>query len=75
MKWLVLTVGLVASLAHAQQSCVNSIRVDGTITDPTDAVIPGVKVRATKGEHYDGYSRPLCVAVHCGNLHHPHGTG
>jgi hypothetical protein len=45
-----LTSGLVASLAHAQQSCVNGIRVDGTITDPTGAVIPGVQVRATKGE-------------------------
>jgi hypothetical protein len=29
---LILTSGLVASLAHAQQSCVNGIRVDGTIT-------------------------------------------
>jgi Carboxypeptidase regulatory-like domain len=47
---LILTSGLVASLAHAQQSCVNGIRVDGTITDPTGAVIPGVQVRATKGE-------------------------
>jgi hypothetical protein len=47
---LILTSGLVASLAHAQQSCVNGIRVDGTITDPTGAVIPGAEVRATKGE-------------------------
>jgi hypothetical protein len=30
--------------------CVNGIRVDGTITDPTGAVIPGAQVRATKGE-------------------------
>jgi hypothetical protein len=47
---LILTSGLVASLAHAQQSCVNGIRIDGTITDPTGAVIPGAQVRATKGE-------------------------
>jgi Carboxypeptidase regulatory-like domain len=47
---LILTSGLVASLAHAQQSCVNGIRVDGTITDPTGAVIPGAQVRATGGE-------------------------
>ena len=47
---LVLTSGLVASQAHAQQSCVNGIRVDGTVTDPTGAVIPGAQVRATGGE-------------------------
>src|ERR1700723_1802258 len=47
---LILTSGLIASLAHAQQSCVNGIRVDGTITDPTGAVIPGAQVRATNGE-------------------------
>src|ERR1700721_4520884 len=47
---LILTSGLVASLAHAQQSCVNGIRVDGTITDPTGAVVPGAQVRATGGE-------------------------
>jgi hypothetical protein len=35
---------------HAQQSCVNSIRVDGTITDPTGAVIPGAQVHASNGE-------------------------
>jgi Carboxypeptidase regulatory-like domain len=47
---LILTSGLVASLAQAQQSCVNGIRVDGTITDPTGAVITGAQVRATNGE-------------------------
>src|SRR5258708_40284618 len=47
---LILTGGLVASLAHAQQSCGNGIRVDGTIADPTGAVIPGAQVRATTGE-------------------------
>jgi hypothetical protein len=47
---LILTSGLVASLAHAQQSCVNGIRVDGTITDSTGAVIPGAQVSATKEE-------------------------
>jgi hypothetical protein len=45
-----LTSGLVVSLAHAQQSCVNGIRVDGTITDPTGAVIAGAQVRASNGE-------------------------
>jgi hypothetical protein len=47
---LILTSGLVASLAHAQHSCVNGIRVDGTIIDPTGAVIPGAQVRAHNGE-------------------------
>jgi Carboxypeptidase regulatory-like domain/TonB dependent receptor len=47
---LILTSGLVASLAHAQQSCVNGIRVDGTITDPTGAMIPGAQVRTSAGE-------------------------
>ena len=47
---LILTGGLVASLAHAQQSCVDGIRIDGSITDPTGAVIPGAQVRASNGE-------------------------
>ncbi len=47
---LILCSGLVASLVHAQQSCVNSIRVMGTITDPTGAVIPGAQVHASNGE-------------------------
>jgi len=38
---LILASGLVASLAHPQKSCVNAIRIDGTISDPTGAVIPG----------------------------------
>ncbi len=46
---LILTSGLVASLAHAQQSCVNGIRVDGIVSDPTGAVIPGAQVRAVEG--------------------------
>jgi hypothetical protein len=50
MKWLVLAGMLVPSLSYGQQSCVNGIRVDGTITDPTGAVIPGAQVRATRGE-------------------------
>ncbi len=47
---LILTGGLVAFVAHAQQGCVNGIRVEGTIADPTGAVIPGAQVRATTGE-------------------------
>jgi hypothetical protein len=47
---LILTSGLSASLAHAQQSCVNGIRIDGIVSDPTGAVIPGAQVRAASGE-------------------------
>jgi len=43
---LILTGGLATSVAHGQQSCVNGIRVDGTITDPTGAVIPGATIQA-----------------------------
>jgi hypothetical protein len=44
---LILAGGLAASVAHGQQSCVNGVLVDGTITDPTGAVIPGATVQAT----------------------------
>ena len=47
---LILASGLVASLAHPQKSCVNAIRIDGTISDPTGAVIPGAQVRGSNGE-------------------------
>jgi hypothetical protein len=50
MKWLVLAGMLVPSLSYGQQSCASGIRVDGTITDPTGAVIPGAQVRAINGE-------------------------
>ncbi|MBN9614882.1 MAG: hypothetical protein BGO25_03630 [Acidobacteriales bacterium 59-55] len=45
--WLLVAV---TSLASAQERCPNGIRIDGTITDPTGAVITHVQVRATKGE-------------------------
>ncbi|MGA2169518.1 MAG: carboxypeptidase-like regulatory domain-containing protein [Terracidiphilus sp.] len=41
---------LVPSLAFAQQSCRNGFRIEGTITDPTGAVIPGATVHASSGE-------------------------
>jgi hypothetical protein len=34
----------------AQQSCAKGIRVEGTITDPTGAVIPGAQVQSASGE-------------------------
>ena len=49
--WGLVMVGMLApSVAAAQQACANGIRVEGTITDPTGAVIPGAQVRATNGE-------------------------
>jgi hypothetical protein len=45
-----LVIVLLPSFAFAQQSCTPGIRVDGTVTDPTGAVIPGAQVQATDGE-------------------------
>jgi hypothetical protein len=50
MKWLVFAGTSIPWAASAQQTCPNGIRVEGTIADPTGAVIPGAQVRATKGE-------------------------
>lgn len=47
---LVASVMLASSLALAQQTCANGMRVEGTITDPTGAVIPGARVLAGTGE-------------------------
>jgi len=44
-------IGMLApSLASAQQSCANGIRIEGTITDPTGAVISGAQVQTASGE-------------------------
>jgi hypothetical protein len=48
--WLVAAGLLVPSLALAQQPCTMGIRVDGTVTDPTGAVIPGAQVQTPNGE-------------------------
>ena len=50
MKWLVFAGTLVPWPVSAQQTCSGGIRVEGTITDPTGAVIPGVQVQAASGE-------------------------
>ena len=50
MYKLILTGALVASLAQAQQSCVNGVRIDGVIADSTGAVIPGAQVLTPDGE-------------------------
>nr|WP_246301765.1 carboxypeptidase-like regulatory domain-containing protein [Granulicella arctica] len=50
MKWLVFAGTLIPWPTSAQQACTNGIRVEGTIADPTGAVIPGAQVCATSGE-------------------------
>lgn len=50
-KWiwaLAVATVLGPSLATAQQTCANGMRVEGTITDPTGAVIPGASVQAAR---------------------------
>ncbi len=43
-------VGMLASaLAYAQQPCVQGMRIDGVITDPTGAVIPGAHLHTSSG--------------------------
>lgn len=52
-RWLwitVLAVVPIAPLAAAQQTCSNGVRVEGNVTDPTGAVIPGALVQASGGE-------------------------
>jgi Carboxypeptidase regulatory-like domain len=50
MRWLVFVGTTVPWFGSAQQTCTNGIRVEGTITDPSGAVIPGSQVRAANGE-------------------------
>jgi Carboxypeptidase regulatory-like domain len=42
-----------SSVAAAEPTCASGIRVEGTITDPTGAVIPGAHVQAASGERTD----------------------
>jgi hypothetical protein len=49
-KYAVLLAGLLFSgTALAQQSCIGGMHVDGVITDPTGALIPGAHVQAGAG--------------------------
>src|ERR1700685_3516411 len=40
---------LLSGAASAQQSCVRGMQIDGVITDPSGAVIPGAHVQAGTG--------------------------
>lgn len=46
LKWLILAAVSVGLPASAQQSCTTGIRVEGTVADPTGAVIPGASVQS-----------------------------
>jgi hypothetical protein len=51
-KWIwgmVLLAGTIAPWASAQQSCPNGVRIEGTVTDPTGAVIPAAQVQSASG--------------------------
>jgi len=51
-RWLWITVLAavpVAPLAAAQQTCSNGVRIEGTVTDPSGAVIPGATIRSANG--------------------------
>jgi hypothetical protein len=51
---------------RAQQTCSNGIRIDGVVTDPTGAVIPGAQIQTVGGEKAisdsDGRYMLPCVA-------------
>jgi hypothetical protein len=51
IETLVFVLGILPSVAPAQQSCPNGIRIEGTITDPTGAVVPSAQVQASDGEN------------------------
>jgi hypothetical protein len=61
-KWLRLGLLLIPSSVFAQQACTG---VDGTVTDPTGAVIPGAQVQAADGASATsdaaGYFQLPCV--------------
>ena len=46
---LILVGLLVAAHSYGQRPCVQGMRIDGVVTDPTGAVIPGAHVQASSG--------------------------
>jgi Carboxypeptidase regulatory-like domain len=45
-----LMVMFTSSLAFAQQACEGGLRIDGTVSDPTGAMIPGATIQTPSGE-------------------------
>ena len=62
--WLM--VMFTSSLAFAQQACEGGLRIDGTVSDPTGAMIPGATVQAASGEvaTTDAAGRYVLPCVH-----------
>lgn len=53
MRWKFagfLTMLFASALMFGQQPCIAGLRIDGIITDPTGAVIPGAQVQAVNGD-------------------------
>jgi Carboxypeptidase regulatory-like domain/TonB dependent receptor len=46
---LFISMMLTTALTYAQQSCISGTRIDGVVSDPTGAVIPGARVQASSG--------------------------
>jgi len=72
-KYLVILAAvLVPALALAEQSCTKGVRIDGTVTDPTGALIPGAQVQSTGGERTvtdaQGHFLLPCVRVASGRI-------
>lgn len=46
----VLLVVLLSPVIYAQQTCTKGIRVEGIVTDPTGAVVPGSRLSTSDGQ-------------------------
>ena len=66
-NWMVFAgLSVLCAIAAAEPTCTSGLRVEGTITDPTGAVIPGARVQAASGERTiadaSGHYILACVA-------------
>lgn len=50
IRWLAVAGMTAPWIVSAQQTCTSGIRIEGQITDPTGAVIPGAQVQTASGE-------------------------
>ncbi|WP_252263745.1 TonB-dependent receptor [Paracidobacterium acidisoli] len=67
MKWLVLAGAAIPGPVSAQQACPNGMPIEGTVSDPTGAVIPQARVQASGGETTKsdaiGHYRLPCIPI------------
>jgi len=71
--YVLLSAGLslcVAISGYSQQPCTNGLRMEGLITDPTGAVIPGAQIRTSSGQTAvsDAAGRYLLACVPTGSI-------